>query len=791
MFKNYFKTVWRNFLKNMTTSLVNVGGLSIGMTAAVFIFLWVQNEMNFDNYHKDADKIYRVTTNVKEFGLVWETSPLLLADAIKKEIPEVNETARVRDGNMPVFNIQNKLSFDTKCAYVDASWFDIFHYDFVAGDASAFATDPNSIILTASDAKKYFGKSDVVGTTIRVDSFNLVVRAIVSDAPANSSFHYTSFIPLLNFLRDASRRENDEQWQNANYHTFLTIKPSTNAAVVSKKITQLYQKKSEDNTVASTLMPLTKMHFETETGNSVFIHGNKQTVYIFTVLAIFLLLIACINYVNLTTAKAGLRSKEVSIRKIVGANRMQLFYQFVAEALLVSIVSLFFTLFLVQLCLPAFNSLTNKIFVLSGTDSSMWRVIGITLIAAFVLNSIYPALTLSSLKPLSVFKGFTVLRIKDTYFRKALVVFQFTVSIILIAGTIVIYKQMEFVRQTNPGYNKSQIITFHLPPSINQDKKEILIETIKQDLLKNSGIEHVSVANQSIVDIGSFSAGAADWDGHDSSFHPKIAQLSVDPDYAETMQLHMREGRWFQSSNQADKNNVVLNETAINELHIHAPYIGQRFAWKGIPGQIIGVVKDFKFKSLHDKTGPLVAFQKPSWYNQFVVRVSAGNISQGVKAIQNTWQKFFPGDPVDYNFLDDAFNDLYKSDQQTSRLIFVFAMIAVFISSLGLFTLAAFTAEQKAKEIGIRKVLGASVAGVTQLLTKSFLKLVGVALVIACPIAWPVMNNWLQNFAYRIDMNVWMIIVAGLVAMIIAILTISFQAVKAAMANPVKSLRSE
>jgi hypothetical protein len=370
-------------------------------------------------------------------------------------------------------------------------------------------------------------------------------------------------------------------------------------------------------------------------------------------------------------------------------------------------------------------------------------------------------------------------------------VFQFTVSIILIIGTIVIYRQMQFIQNTNPGYNKSQVISFYIPQSIDQNRKETIIETIKQELLADRSIISVSAANQSIVNIGSFSPGSADWEGHDTSFNPKIAQLSVDPDYAKTLELHMQEGRWFQKGNMSDKKNVVLNETAINDLRIHQPYIGQRFTWKGIPGQIIGIVKDFKFKSLHDKTSPLVAFQDPDWFNQFVVRLTPGKIPQGVKAIQTIWQRFFPDSPVEYSFLDDTFNNLYRSDQQTSRLIFVFALIAVIISSLGLFTLAAFTAEQKSKEIGIRKVLGASVSGITQLLTKSFLKLVLIAFVIASPIAFIVMNNWLQDFAYRININLWMFIISGLVAIGIAISTIGVQAVKAAVANPVKSLRAE
>ena len=319
------------------------------------------------------------------------------------------------------------------------------------------------------------------------------------------------------------------------------------------------------------------------------------------------------------------------------------------------------------------------------------------------------------------------------------------------------------------------------------------MQPLKQSRMNcfQSSIQSVTIANQPIVNMGSYSTGAADWNGHDTSFNPKIAQLSADADFAKTMQLQMQEGRWFQQGNAADKNNVVLNETAIKELHIHKPYIGQRFTWKGKTGEIIGVVKDFKYKSLHDKTGPLVAFQNPNWFNLFMVRVAPNSASQAVQDVELVWKQFFPGAPVDYNFLDDSFNQLYKADQQTSTLIFGFAIIAIVISALGLFGLAAFTAEQKAKEIGIRKVLGASVVSIMQLLTKDFLRLVLIAIIIASPIAWIAMSRWLENFAYRIDITGWIFFAAGLIAVLIAMATISFQAIKAAIANPVKNLRTE
>jgi putative ABC transport system permease protein len=791
MFKNYFKTAWRAIWKNKLTAIINIAGLSVGMTAAILIFVWVQNEMNFDNYHEDADKIYRLNTSLKAEGWIWETTPLLLADAIKKDLPDVEKVTRLYAGNLPVFNINNNLSYEKNCAFVDDDWFNIFHYDFIEGNAAAFAQDRNSIILTQSEVKKYFGNKDVLGAVIRVDSMNYVVKGIIKDAPTNSSFQYTSFIPLQNLLLNADRKANDEQWSNANYITFIKAKPAVNTSLLEKKITSLLQKNAGDNGGSISLINLKEMHFETDLQSSFFVSGNKNSVYIFSILGILLLLIACINYVNLTTAKASLRAKEVSVRKMIGASRLHLFYQFLSEAFLISSIALLVTLALVHTCLPTFNSITGKGFELPLTSPGLWKVIGITLLSAFLLNSIYPAMVLSSFKPLNVFRGFTLLKLKDSYLRKGLVTIQFTISVMLIAGTIIIYKQMQFIQQTNPGYNKSQVLVTHIPTNIDFSRKNEIVNVIKQELLGNSSIENVSLSNQNIVNIGSYSTGSADWEGHDTTFNPKIAQLATDANFANTMQLQMKEGRWFEAGNIADKNNVVLNEEAIKELKIHQPYIGQRFTWKGNTGQIIGIVKDFKFRSMHDKTGPLVAFQDANWYNTFMIRIAPNHASQSIAALNNTWKKILPGSPLEYNFLDDTFNELYKADQQSSTLILAFAIIAVAISCLGLFGLATFTAEQRSKEIGIRKVLGASIAGITQLLTKDFLKLVVIAIVIASPIAWMAMNQWLQGFAYRIHINWWMLMLSGAIAIIIALITISFQAIKAAMANPVKSLRSE
>ncbi|MDB5014310.1 MAG: hypothetical protein JWQ25_2512, partial [Daejeonella sp.] len=638
MLKNYFKSAWRSILKNKGTAFINITGLSVGLTAAVLILLWVQNEVSYDQDHSQSANIYRLTTSIPSNNWMWETTPLRLADAVRKNVPEITNVSRLFVDNSPVFNINGELIYEKKTAYVDDDWFKIFHYDFVEGSVQSFMQNPNGIILTQFDAQKYFGKQSAIGKTIRIDSTDFQVKAVVKNALPNSSFQYDAYLPLAALLTDKQRRENDEDWRNFNYLTFVKLEQSSNTALTEKKLTHILPDNATEETKI-TLLPLNKLHFESGSAFSAFAHGNQTTVYIFSILAFLLLLVPCINYVNLTTAKASLRAKEVSVRKMIGAKRIHLFCQFIAEAMLISAISMVTTVLLVQVCLPYFNVISGKNFEFNLTSLNMWLVISGTLLTAFLLNSIYPAMVLSSFKPLSVFRGFTILKIKDTNFRKGLVVLQFTISVILISSTIVIYMQMHFIQQTDPGYNRSQVLLFAFPQNIIADKKESIIQTMKQKLQSESSIESITVANQSIVNIGSLSTGSADWNGRDTTFNPKIAQLAADADFQKTMQLKMKEGRWFQQGNEVDNNNVILNETAVHELNIPKPIIGQRFTFKGRTGEIVGVVKDFNFKSLHSKTSPLVAFNDPKWFNYFMVRIAPGNAVKSITILKSAWKE--------------------------------------------------------------------------------------------------------------------------------------------------------
>nr|WP_294948303.1 ABC transporter permease [uncultured Mucilaginibacter sp.] len=801
MIKSYFKTAWRNLRNHKATSIINIGGLSVGMAAAVLIFIWVQNEFNYDKNQPEGANIYRIKSYLaidKSTTWIWEHSPYVLGDAMKKEIPEVENVARLSPNTYRAvyLNINGQFFPEKTTAYVDSEWFNVFKYEFVSGNAIAFNQNPFSIILSESKAKKYFNNRDAVGQTIKIDSVNYQVQAVVKDNPANSSFVFDVLIPIAAKQSNKREKDNDLQWGNFNYMTFVKVHPGVMLKPISQKIKAILKKNRKEDNLQIGLTPLAALHFENDLQNSSLAHGDKKVAYIFVALGILLLLIACINYVNLTTARASLRAKEVSIKKIVGAGRGQLFTQFIAESFLVSALSLVLTLFIIWLALPAFNQFTGHNFSLSSGSGYILLILVGTLLAAVVLNSIYPALLLSSFKPVSIFRGSSVLHVKDTSLRKGLVVVQFTFSIFLIIGVITIYRQLNYVNSQNPGYKREQVLTISMPISAfykyKDEARKALFGSVKQSLLSQSGVSAVSMmGTHSIQDNQNLSSGGTDWDGRAKDFEPSIAFFNVDPDYTKIVKLNMLEGRWFIPGDQADKRNAVLNETAAKEFNLRKPYVGQRFVSRGDTGQVIGIVKDFNYKSMHEKVSPAIFKNDQDWVNTFLVGVAPGKQAEAIKKIEAVWGKYFIGEPVDYTFLDQEFDKLYKDDVKSSGLMSVFAIVAVIISSLGLFGLAAFTAEQRGKEIGIRKVLGATVSGLVTLLSRDFIVLVLAALLIAAPLAGWLMGKWLENFAYRINIGWWVYPAAGIIAIVIAFITISFQALKAALANPVKSLRSE
>jgi putative ABC transport system permease protein len=792
------KPILRNLWKNRTFTAINVGGLVIGLAVAVLILWWVKSELSYDNYHPDADRMYRIKVRLTESKWVWEATPLLLGEVAVKEIPEITKSARMNLGwGSLSLNINNKLFIEKNGAYVDNNWFNFFHYDFVKGSAAAFNKDPFSILLTESKAKQYFGNSDPIGQIIKIDSINYQVQAIVKDNPTNSSFQFEMLIPLEAYLSNPSQRKNDESWNNFNYITFIQLHEQADTKTVVQKLTKSYRNYRKDNNdVNFDLTPLSAIHFDQEITSGAFLQiTNIKTVYIFSVMAIILLIIACINYVNLTTAKASLRAKEVSIKKIMGANRWALFRQFLIESFMVSLMALVLSLALIYFLLPVFNQLTERTFVFSITSPNIWPVLLGTLAAITLLNGIYPALMLSSFEPLKVFKGITVLKMKDASLRKSLVVLQFTLSVILITATIIISNQLKYIQEKDMGYDRSQVFSFVIPykqvRNYDQEGRNALLNNIKHELASSTSIMSVSLANGSIVDLRSSNSGSADWDGRQPDYVPTVFQLSADEDFPKTLGLQMAQGRWFDRGNKADEHNFILNETAVRQFGIRKPVIGQRFSFQGDTGQIIGITKDFNFQSVHEKIGPLAIVNRPTWRSTFLIKTTPSGTKDAIAAAGNAWHKFFPDAPLDYSFLDERFNALYKAEKKVSTLIYIFAIVAVLITCMGLFGLIAFSAEQRVREIGIRKVLGATVANIMVLMTRDFIKLVGIAIVIAIPFSWWLMSGWLQDFAYRINLDAWIFILSAILALAIAVFTISFQAFRSAVQNPVNNLRSE
>jgi len=795
MIRNHLRTAWRNCWKNRSVNGINIAGLSAGMTAAILIFLWVQNETTYDSFHPGADSIYRITANITSAKWRWGTAPLPLADAMRDELPQVEKIAVIQTAYNTWFRIGDEFFEEKKAAYVGRGWFDLFHYDFVEGNAASFLAHPFSLALTESKARQYFGNRSPIGETLRIDSVNYEVRAVIKNNPSNSSFQYDVLIPLEAYLANPSIRKEAMTYNNFNCRIFFMLHKGVDPVQTAKKITTILNSHQEKAGTTIDLEPLRDMHFETGLTSSGTGVIDRKTVFIFSVLGIFLLVIACVNYVNLTTARASLRAKEVSIRKIVGADRKELFIQFILESLLVSIAALVITIILVRLSLPLFNHLTDKTFADPLTSPGMWKIVGITLFTATALNGIYPAILLSSFNPLNAFKGSNILRLKDVHLRKGLVVLQFTFSIMLIISAIIIQRQLNYIQYTNPGYDRSQVLSFRVPWSLfrNQtsEAKAATLMSIRQELLGQTSVAGVSMAGESIVHLEKTNSGSADWEGHDTSFRPTVYELAVDEHYQQLFHIRLIEGRWFDEANATDKHNFILNETAINDLKMRWPVLGQRFIFQGDTGKIIGVVKDFHFASLHTRIAPLVILNRGSRRSTFYVKTQPGKASQALAAARALMQRYNPGKPFTYSFLDDEFEGLYRADQRLSTLILAFSVIAIVISCMGLFGLAAFAAERRMKEIGIRKILGASISNILALLSGDFIQLVTLSILIAGPLAGLMMYKWLQDFAYRITLGPDIFILAGLLAVAIALVTISFQSIRAALSNPVKNLRTE
>ena len=796
MLKNHIKIAFRSLMGSRLFTILNIAGLTGGMVAAVFILLWVQNELSFDTYHKKSQQIYRVITHnqiSKQETWHWSSTPLLLAPATKN-LPEIQSVVRRINSSSISLKIGDKKLTGKNVAFVDSNWFDVFDYKFIDGSASDFKSGIRNITMTESKAVELFGKSNVAGNIIHVDTLDYNIAGVYQDNPSNSSSQHDFILPLSAYLSNPDNFRNDSSWEQFNYQTFLLLRSDANPKKLGQKLTSIISNAKRDDKgnpskdIVLEAEPLADIHFDNIQIGSSEEKGDRKTIYIFLGLALVILFVACINYVNLTTARASVRSKEVGVKKLLGAKHSHLFGQFMTESVLTCLTAFALSLFLIYFLMPSFNNLTGKVFVLSLANFSLWYVLLGTTFSAIILTGVYPSLLLSSFQPFEILRGNNILGSSNSGFRKGLVVVQFTISVVFLISTFTVYQQMKFIRNKNLGYDRSHTLTFNAPWNTNP---KVEAKTIKSRLLGESSIADVTVSSQNIVEIYSSHSGSLDWNGRPEDFQPTVSQIGVEANFQKLFGIKMADGRWFAENSIADQNNVILNETAVKKLNLHKPVINQRFHFQGKKGVVVGVVKDFHYKSLREKIEPLVLFQNEGWGRGIYVKTLPGKEAQAIKAVEKVWAQMVPDYPLEYKFLDETFDHLYRTEQRTATLFNTFTIVALLISCLGLFGLATFTAERRIKEIGIRKVLGASVTAIVSLLSTDFMVLVLISIIIASPISWYFMNNWLEGFEYRIYLNWNIFALAGITAIIIALFTISYQSIKAALINPVKSLKSE
>ncbi len=787
MIKNYLKTAWRNLLSNKMFSLINISGLALGMTCGLLIMLWIKNETQMDKFHANNKSLFRLMENQYYEGNIstFDATPGIIAENIVKDIPEIQLASQILWEEEPLFTVGDKF-FKEKGRYVQKDFLKMFSYKLVKGDPNTVLARPDAVVISKTLAEKYFGEQDPVGKLIKIDNDqNVIVTGILDEIPKTSSLQFDF---LMSY--DIWFKKNDwaKEWGNNGPRCYVMLAPNASAEKVNAKIKNYIKTKEKGSNVELFLQNYGESYLYSDWDNGKQTGGRIEYVRIFSIVAIIILVIACINFMNLATARSLRRAREIGVRKVVGAGKSQLIAQFMGESLLVSFLAICLSLLVVALLLPSFNALTDKELQLDFSNPFfIFLVVGLTLVAGIVSGS-YPALFMSSLKPIIVLKGILKFNAGATFFRKGLVVFQFALSIILILGMIVIYRQIDYIHNKDLGFAKEDLLYIPIEGALQKS-----FPTFKDELLRQPGIKFVSSSQSGPLEVGSSTQGVR-WPGKDTT---KLILFSANPityDYIKTMGIQLKEGRDFDPSFSLDTSNYLVNEAALRKIGYKDP-IGKELTMWGDKGTIVGVMKDYHHNSLHVPIEPLILrlFKKSwnSYWGNVLVRTEKGKTKQAIASMEKTYRQFNPGFPFRYFFTDAEMLKNYKAEHTVSKLSKYFAFLAIFISCLGLFGLVTFTAQQRVKEIGIRKVLGASVAGIVRMLSKDFLKLVLIAAVIAFPVAWWAMNRWLGDFAYRIHIGWWVFVASGIAAMLIALLTVSFQAIKSAIASPVKSLRTE
>jgi len=784
MIKNYFKTAFRNLWKNKSYGFLNVFGLAIGIACAAFIFLWVEDEMSYNHQNVKRDQLYKILENQPYEGKTYTFSatPGLLAKGMKDEIPGIKNACRMTWEQYTLFNLGEKSIYE-RGVYVDSSIFDMLTLPLVAGNKENAFKQLHSLVISEKMAAKFFGERDVLGKTLKVDNKEeYVITGVFKDIPQNSSIKFEWLSPFK-IYNDRNGWLNE--WGNNGIQTLVELEKATDPATVNKKLYSYLQ--SKDTTIVARPflfgMNEWRLYSKFEEGKQT--GGRIQYVRMFSTIAWIILFIACINFMNLATARSEKRAREVGVRKVLGAGKKILVAQFIGEAMILAFLSLFIAVGIISLVLPAFNTLVEKQLSIGFNNPlHILSLLAIGLLCGLVAGS-YPALYLSSFNPISVFKGLKLKGSGASLIRKGLVVVQFGLSIFFIIGTIIVYNQIQHIKNRDLGYNKDNVIQTGLRGNMKDN-----FGVIKQQLLSSGFVENAAMSNLNQLYMGS-STGGYDWEGKDPSKKVLVTQDFISPEYIKTMGIQLTKGRDFYTDPKQDSLNVIINETFAKIIG-KKDIVGTLLRNDSTNYTVVGVVKDFVFGDMYAKSDPLIFRCWPDYFGYMYVKLKPqANVERAVDKIKTTITSNNPGFPFDYIFVDDEFDKQFKSEVLIGKLSRIFALLAIVITCLGLFGLSAYTAERRTKEIGIRKVLGASVTGITSLLSKEFLILVLIAAVLAFPFAWWIMHGWLQDFAYRITISWWIFISAAVLAMFIALFTISFQAIKAALANPVKSLRTE
>lgn len=794
MFKSYFKTLFRNIVKNKTYSMINITGLAIGMAAAILILLWIQNELSIDRFYEKQDRIYLMHNRDKSPDgqkWAWPNTPIVMGPTLKKDYPEVEDVARYRNVTFLLTVGEKKLN--QRGSFADSTFFNVFSLPFLKGNAQTALNDKHSIVLTEKFAKALFGDEDAMGKMVRVDStHNCTVTAVLKDLPNNTRFEFAYMLPWT-YLEDIGWA--DEDWGNNGIRTFVLLKEGASQATFDKKVENITIDHTKSTANESTTQvfthPLSKVHLYGKSEDGKMVGGQIETVKLFAVIAAFILLIACINFMNLSTARSEKRAKEVGIRKVAGAGKRLLILQFLGESIFLSLIAFVVAIIIVQLSLSGFNLLVGKNLYINYADPLFWMYSFAFVLFTGIIAGSYPAFYLSSFNPIGVLKGAFKKSKTLVAPRKILVTVQFTFAIILIISTVIVVRQIQYGLNRQSGYNRENLIYLFTQGDVDKH-----YAAIKNEMLSSGAVTSITRSANPITQRWSDSWGFK-WEGSNKSDEKiDFLRLGTDADFIKTIGVTLLQGRDIDVNNYpTDSNAVMLNEAAVKAMRVKEPLgmvigeVGNDNKWT-----VVGVVKDFVLESPYQQNiNPTMIFGPNKDYAQIIhAKLNAQNATgENIAAIEKIFKKYNPQYPVDYVFADESYARKFQDSQRTGKLAALFAGLTIFISCLGLFGLATYMAESRTKEVGVRKVLGASVFNVTLLLSKEFLRLVVVSFIIASPIAWYAMNKWLDNYSYRISIEWWVFAIAGLLAVLIAIVTVSYQAIRAALANPVKSLRNE